>query len=75
MSGRNRRGVTYVRAKSQRGTDFMAREPKLERLEIPATSRVVKDWFPTRESAEAMIAAIRAHIWQNGRGDYEARAD
>jgi hypothetical protein len=44
----------------------MARESKLERLAIPAESKVVKDWFPTRESADAVVGAIRAHIAATG---------
>jgi hypothetical protein len=44
----------------------MAKAYKLERLVIPAASRTVKDWFPTRESADAAIPAIRAHIKSTG---------
>jgi hypothetical protein len=40
----------------------MARASKLERLEIPPQSRVVKDWFPTRDSANEAIPGILAHI-------------
>lgn len=43
-----------------------ARESKLERLAIPEASRTVKDWFPTRESVDAVIPAIRAHIKATG---------
>lgn len=44
----------------------MPTQAKLERLDIPAVCRVVKDWFPTRESAEAVLAAILAHIKTTG---------
>ena len=44
----------------------MARELKLERIEIPEASRTVKDWFPTRESVEEVRAAILAHIKTTG---------
>jgi hypothetical protein len=40
----------------------MGRERKLEQIEIPPESRVVKDWFDTREKAEAVVPAIHAHI-------------
>lgn len=45
----------------------MPRELKLERIEIRPVCRTVKDWFPTRESAEAVIPAILAHIKATGR--------
>ena len=44
----------------------MARTPKLERIEIGPECRAVKDWFPTRESAEAILPAIRAHVQTTG---------
>lgn len=44
----------------------MARANKLERLDIPETCRAIKDWFPTRESADAAISGIRAHIVTTG---------
>lgn len=44
----------------------MARAYKLERIVIPEASRVVKDWFRTREEADAAIPAIRAHIATTG---------
>jgi hypothetical protein len=44
----------------------MAKTNKLERLVISDTSRAIKDWFPDRESAEAVIEAIRAHIKATG---------
>jgi len=40
----------------------MARTSKLERLLIPDQCRVIKDWFPTRESADAALPGIKAHI-------------
>lgn len=44
----------------------MAKEPKLERIDIAPECRAVKDWFPTRESAEAALPAIMAHITTTG---------
>lgn len=44
----------------------MPRTLKLERIEIPAASRTVKDWFPTRESVETVVPAILAHIRTTG---------
>jgi len=44
----------------------MAKARKLERITIPEASRVVKDWFSTRESADAAIPAIKAHIAATG---------
>jgi hypothetical protein len=44
----------------------LPRTLKLERIEIPVASRTVKDWFPTRESVEAVVPAIFAHIRTTG---------
>ena len=44
----------------------MAKQAKLERLNIPPSCRVVKDWFPTRESAQDALPAILAHIKTTG---------
>lgn len=44
----------------------MPREPKLERIDIPKECRRVKNWFPTRESANAAIPGILAHILTTG---------
>jgi hypothetical protein len=44
----------------------MARAYKLERIIIPDASRVTKDWFPTRESADAAIPLIRTHLQATG---------
>ncbi len=44
----------------------MGRQPKLERIEIPPECRTVKDWFPTRQSANEAIPGIRAHILTTG---------
>lgn len=70
----NEKGTLFVPQRARRGADRdetgargMAREPKLERLEIPAECRVVKDWFPTRADAEAALQAIRLHINSTGR--------
>lgn len=46
---------------------MVARQNRLERLDIPEASRAIKDWFSTRESAEAVISAIRAHIKTTGK--------
>jgi len=59
-----RRHICEVAAEG--GARFMAREAKLERLAIPPECRTVKDWFPTRESANAAIASIRVHILATG---------
>ena len=42
------------------------RETKLERLFIADACRVVKDWFATREQADAALVAIKAHIDATG---------
>jgi len=44
----------------------LPRTNKLERLEIPPECRTVKDWFPTREAAEAVLSGIYAHIRTTG---------
>lgn len=44
----------------------MPKSYKLERIDIPDSSRVVKDWFATREQAEEAIPAIKAHIASTG---------
>lgn len=44
----------------------MARATKLERIEIPAACRAVKDWFATRESADTALPAINAHFDSTG---------
>jgi hypothetical protein len=44
----------------------MRRMTTLERIEIPQEARTVKDWFTSRESANAVLPAIRAHIQTTG---------
>jgi hypothetical protein len=44
----------------------MVREYKSERLDIPESARVVKPWFPTRESAMAELPKIRKHLEDGG---------
>jgi hypothetical protein len=41
-------------------------QKKLERIDIPQASRVVKDWFRTRESVQEVLEAVRAHIKTTG---------
>jgi hypothetical protein len=44
----------------------LAKEFKLERIVILPECRTVKDWFPTRESADAVVAEISEHIRTTG---------
>jgi hypothetical protein len=44
----------------------MVRAYKSERLDIPESARVVKAWFPTRESAMAELPKIRKHLEEGG---------